>query len=89
MGILDTLKKLLPKVLPPPPFEPQCARDTYLTIRLPTGWQFTHAEGGGGGGYTRFVAAGPGGCSAEFRILHMHGAERMEKSLFLSAVIRV
>ena len=58
MGILDALKKLFPSE-PAPPWDPQCVRDTMLTIRLPLGWRFTKVEP------RQFAATGPG-CSLSF-----------------------
>lgn len=62
MGVLDFLKKLFPPGDGNPllAMEPQCVRYKYLTLRLPTGWRFTNADG------RSFTASGPGGCAVEF-----------------------
>jgi hypothetical protein len=60
MGLINWLKKYFPD--PPSDvlsMEPQCLRHRVLTVRLPTGWQFTHADS------WRFSATGPDGCSVQ------------------------
>lgn len=72
MGILDALKKLIPKGEPPPVMEPQCVRHRFLTVRLPTGWQFTQAD------ERVFAASGPGGCLVQFLLaaINMRGGAK-------------
>jgi len=59
--MLDFLKKLFPPAEKPKNpllgMEPDCVRYEWLTLRLPTGWRFTEADGY----YCK--ASGPGGCS--------------------------
>lgn len=85
MGVLDFLKKLFPQGESPLlAMEPQSVRYKYLTLRLPTGWRFTHADG------RSFTASGPGSCSAEFffavitepyRLLKAHEFEEKRKDI--------
>jgi hypothetical protein len=72
VGLIDWLKE---RFAAPPSdvlsMEPQCLRHRVLTLRLPAGWQFTHADS------FRFSATGPGGCSvkSEFRRLITGGTD--------------
>ena len=59
MGILDALKKLLPKE-EPLPWDAQAIRHVLFTLRLPEGWRFTHADWG------RATAAGPADQAVQF-----------------------
>jgi hypothetical protein len=43
MGLLDVLKKLLPREHPLP-WDAQSVRPPFLTVRLPSGWRFTEAN---------------------------------------------
>jgi hypothetical protein len=57
MGFGDFLKNLFPQGENPlQAMEPQCLRYRWVTLRLPTGWRFTQADG------RSFRITGPGDC---------------------------
>lgn len=63
MGFLDLLKGLLPKT---PEWDSGSVRHQLLTLRLPTGWQFTRVYP------NEFSATGPGGTSLRVTFLPLN-----------------
>jgi len=69
--MLDFLKRLFPPAEKPKNpllgMEPGCVRYEWLTLRLPTGWRFTQADG------PHCEASGPGGCSVNIFFARIGG----------------